>query len=218
MASMPSVAITGLVDRDSAEWLRSLRAGGAEHEAAAARLHALLTRVAFAEVRRRRPQPVIDGPELDDVAHQAAADALVSITGKLDQFRGESRFTTWACKFVMFEVSNKLGRHFWRRPNATLDAEDWDQLPARFGFDPGEHAEWRELIAALHRAVDEALTERQRRMFVAIVLNGAPLDTVVSEWDTNRNAIYQTLFDARSRLRAALVAGGHLESVPGRTT
>jgi RNA polymerase sigma-70 factor (ECF subfamily) len=55
-------------------------------------------------------------------------------------------------------------------------------------------------------------------MFVAIVLNGAPLDTVVSEWDTNRNAIYQTLFDARSRLRAALVAGGHLESVPGRTT
>jgi RNA polymerase sigma-70 factor (ECF subfamily) len=151
MASMPSVAITGLVDRDSAEWLRSLRAGGAEHEAAAARLHALLTRVAFAEVRRRRPQPVIDGPELDDVAHQAAADALVSITGKLDQFRGESRFTTWACKFVMFEVSNKLGRHFWRQPNATLDAEDWDQLPARFGFDPGEHAEYRGAILLRRR-------------------------------------------------------------------
>ena len=70
------------------------------------------------------------------MAHQAAADALVSITARLGQFRGESRFTTWACKFAIFEVSAKVGRHFWRRPQLPYDAEDWEALPDRFGFDP----------------------------------------------------------------------------------
>jgi RNA polymerase sigma-70 factor (ECF subfamily) len=55
---------------------------------------------------------------------------------------------TWACKFVIFEVSAKIGRHFWRHPSVPLDAEDWDRLPARFGFDPAYQAEWRELFAA----------------------------------------------------------------------
>jgi RNA polymerase sigma-70 factor (ECF subfamily) len=208
----------GLLDRDSVEWLRALRAGGAEQEAAAARLYALLIRVAHGEVRRRGPQLAIDGPELDDLAHQAAADALVAITAKLAQFRGDSRFTTWACKFVMFEVSHKVGRHFWRRPSVTLDAEDWDRLPGRFGFDAAERTEWHELVSALRRAVDEELTERQRRMFVAIVLNGVPLDALVVELDTDRNAIYKTLFDARRKLRAALAAGGHLDPDTARRT
>jgi RNA polymerase sigma-70 factor (ECF subfamily) len=218
MALMQPVATTRPGDRESAAWLRALGAGGAEREAAAERLHALLTRVAFAEVRRRGPQLALEGPELDDLAHQAAADALVAITSKLPQFRGESRFTTWAYKFVMFEVSKKIGRHFWQRPGATLDAEAWERLPSRFGFDPGERAEWNELVAALRRAVDEVLTDRQRRLFVAIVLNGVPLDAVVMEMGTNRNAIYKTLFDARVRLRVALVDGGHLEPKTGGAT
>ncbi len=152
----------------------------------------------------------LTGPELDELAHQAAADALLAITGKLGQFRGESRFTTWAYNFVIFEVSAKIGRHFWRHPGVPLDAEDWDRLPGRFGFDPAEEAEWRDLLAALHRAVDQELTARQRRVFVAIVLNSVPLDTLVIEMASNRNAIYKTLFDARRKLRAALVANPYL--------
>jgi RNA polymerase sigma-70 factor, ECF subfamily len=54
----------------------------------------------------------------------------MAITGKLQQFRGESRFTTWAYKFVVLEVSAKLGRHFWQRPSAPLEADQWDRLPA----------------------------------------------------------------------------------------
>ena len=152
----------------------------------------------------------ISGPELDDVAHQAAADALLAITAKISQFRGESRFTTWAYKFVIFEVSAKIGRHFWRYPSVPLDAEDWERLPARFGFDPAYQAEWRDLFAALRRAVDTELTPRQREVFVAIVLNDVPLDTLVMHLGSSRNAIYQVLFDARRKLRAALVAGGYL--------
>jgi RNA polymerase sigma-70 factor, ECF subfamily len=198
------------LDPESAEWLRVLADTGPRREAALARLHELLVRIARAEVTRRAPRLRITGPELDDLAHQAAADALLAITGKIGQFRGESRFTTWACKFVIFGVSAKIGQHFWRTPGVPLDAEDWDRLPDRFGFDPAQEVEWRDLLAALHRAVDEELTLRQREVFVAIVLNDVPLDTLVVELASNRNAIYKMLFDARRKLRATLAAGGYL--------
>ena len=107
-----------------------------------------MVRVVQSAVRAAMP------PVMFDRAARAAADALVAITGKLRRFRGESRFTTWAYKFVIFEVSAKIGRHFWRHPSVPLDAEDWDRLPGHFGFDPAYQAEWRELFAALRRAVD----------------------------------------------------------------
>jgi len=198
------------LDPDSAEWLRLLADTGPPREAALARLHELLVRIARTEVGRRAPRLRLAGPELDDLAYQAAADALIAITGKLGQFRGESRFTTWAYKFVVFEVSAKIGRHFWRHPEVPLDAEDWNRLPARFGFDPAQETEWRDLLAALRRAVDEELTARQRRIFVAIVLTGVPLDALVIELASSRNAIYKTLFDARRKLRAALAANGYI--------
>jgi RNA polymerase sigma-70 factor, ECF subfamily len=198
------------LDPDSAEWLRLLADAGPGREAALARLHEMLLRIARGEARRRGPRLQLTGPELDDLAYQAAADALIAITGKLGQFRGESRFTTWAYKFVIFEVSAKIGRHFWRHPSVPFDAEDWERLPGRFGFDPAQEAEWRDLLAALRRAVDEVLTARQRKVFVALVLNGIPLDTLVIEMASNRNAIYKTMFDARRKLRAALVANGYI--------
>jgi RNA polymerase sigma-70 factor (ECF subfamily) len=204
------VPTAAALDPESAEWLRVLAGTGPAREAALARLHGLLVRIAHGEVRRRAPRLRIAGPELEDLAYQAAADALIAITGKIGQFRGESRFTTWAYKFVIFEVSAKIGRHFWRHPAVPLDAEDWDRLPDRFGFDPAQEAEWRDLLAALRRAVDEELTARQRAVFVAIVLNAVPLDTLVIEMDSSRNAIYKTLFDARRKLRAAFAANGYL--------
>jgi RNA polymerase sigma-70 factor (ECF subfamily) len=203
-------AAAAQLDPESAEWLRALAGTGPTREAALARLHGLLVRIAQGEARRRGPQLRITGPELDDLAHQAAADALVAITGKLGQFRGESRFTTWAYKFVMFEVSAKVGRHFWRHPSVPLDTEDWDRLPGHFGFDPAREAEWRDLLGALRRAVDEVLTARQRAVFVAIVLNEVPLDTLVLELASSRNAIYKTLFDARRKLRATLATNGYI--------
>jgi RNA polymerase sigma-70 factor (ECF subfamily) len=204
-----AAGLAGL-DAESEEWPRVLACTGPRREEALARLHGLLVRVAQKEVARRAARLRITGPELDDLAYQAAADALVAITSKLEQFRGESRFTTWAYKFVIFEVSAKIGRHFWRHPGVRLDADEWERLPDRFGFDPAREAEWRDLLAALHRAVDKELTARQRRIFAAIVLNNVPLDALVIELASNRNAIYQTLFDARRKLRAALAADGYI--------
>ena len=198
------------LDPDSGQWVRVLSGTGPQREAGLARLHELLLRIARAELQRRSGRFRITGPELDDLAYQAAADALLAITGKIGQFRGESRFTTWACKFVIFGVSAKIGRHFWQTPGVPLDAEDWDRLPGRFGFDPAQEAEWRDLLVAVRRAVDDELTPRQRQVFVAIVLNNVPLDALALELASNRNAIYKMLFDARRKLRAALAANGYL--------
>ena len=210
--------IPARLDPESAEWLRVLAVTGPRREAALARLHEMLLRIARREARRRGPRMLIAGPELEDLAYQAAADALMAITAKLSQFRGESRFTTWAYRFVILEVSAKLGRHFWRRPDVPLEAEDWDRLPGRFGFEPAREAEWRDLLAALRRAVDTELTARQREVFVAIVLNGVPLDVLVLELGSNRNAIYKVLFDARRKLRSVLVANGYLRDDSSRSS
>ena len=107
---------TPVPDPESAEWVGALSACGAGQDQAVARLHAALLRVARAELARRGGQLRISGPELDDLAHQATADAVVAIIAKITQFRGESRFTTWAYRFVILEVSAKIGRHFWRQP------------------------------------------------------------------------------------------------------
>jgi RNA polymerase sigma-70 factor (ECF subfamily) len=202
------------LDRASAHWVRALASSGTQRDDAHKRLYELLQRVSRRELARRNARVRISGAELDDLADQAAGDALLAIWRKLPQFRGDSRFTTWACKFAILEVSSTIARHLARASTISLDAEDWERLPDRFGFDPAAQTEWRELISALEHAVKTELSDRQRRVFVAIVLNGVPLDVLVAELGSNRNAIYKTLFDARQRLRRALDARGLLDPDP----
>ena len=213
-ASTPAgaAATVPALDPESEEWVREL--SGVGREAAVGHLRERLLRVARAEANRRAGRLPFGGAELDDVAEQAASDATLAVLAKLDRFRGESRFTTWASKFAILEVSNKVGRHFWRRDGLHLDPDAWERLPDRFGLDPGRESEWHELVAALRAAVDEVLSDRQRRIFEALVLNAVPLDVLVVELDSNRNAIYKSLFDARRKLRAELVANGHMDPDP----
>jgi RNA polymerase sigma-70 factor (ECF subfamily) len=209
------LAALGL-DPDSARWLRALADDGPRRESALAELYAMLLRAARREAGWRGPRAQITGPELEDLACQAAGDALLAITQKAGQFRGESRFTTWAYRFVIFEVSAKIARHFWRHPTRPLDAESWDRLPDRFGFDPAQESEWRDLLGALRRAVDTELTPHQREVFVAVALNDVPPDALAIKLGSNRNAIYTMMFDARRKLRAALVANGYLHDEESR--
>ena len=173
------------------------------------RLHELLRRAAFHELSRRRALlGSIGGPELDDLAQQAADDALMNILAKLDDFRGLSRFTTWAYKFVVFEVSGKVARHAWRRQPPGPKELAFEQLPDLLSPRPGERVERREQLDALSAAIGE-LTDRQREVFVAIALNEVPIDVLAVQLGTNRNAIYKNLFDARRNLRARMAAAGH---------
>src|SRR5262245_906336 len=214
----PSVEAWRRLDSESREWLDGLCSAGSRRDDTLARLHRLLVRVARSEVGRRNSTLRLAGPELDDIAHQAAADALMAIDAKVHGFRGESRFTTWAYKFVSGEVSTKIGRHFWRRNGVSLDQEEWGRLPERVGLQPRARAEWNDLVAALRRAVDEDLTDHQRRLFVAIILNGVPVDALAMELDTSRNAIYKALFDGRRKLRANLAADGYISDTPSRAS
>ncbi len=210
----PRVGIpSALVERDDGhpEWVRALGAGGPDQDEALGALHAMLVRIARSELRRRGSQLRLAGPELDDLADQSADDALLAITAKLGEFRGESRFTTWAYMFVILEVSNKIGRHFWRRPTVTMETDDWDRLPDRLGMGPPEAAQHQDLLVALRRAVDEELSEHQRQVFTAIVVDGIPVDALAVRLSSNRNALYKTMFDARRKIRAALVANGYLD-------
>jgi RNA polymerase sigma-70 factor (ECF subfamily) len=202
------------LDEESAAWLRRLVAGGGEQQAAERELHATLVRIALAEVRRRSASTPVTGPELDDLAHQAAADAMLAILPKLGDFRGESRFTTWAYRFVILEVSSKIGRHYWRNPPVPLDAGQWERLPDRLGVDPEGHAEAAGILAEVRRVVEEELTNHQRRVFTAVVVDGIPLDALAAKLGLRRNAIYKVIFDARRKIRRALVAKGYLEE-PG---
>src|ERR1700722_3929761 len=143
--SVASVELAGPTEREldaeSADWLRRLSAGaGGLRQQAERELHARLVRIALAEVNRRSASTPVTGPELTDVAHQAAGDAMLAILAKLADFRGESRFITWAYRFVILEVSSKLGRHYWRNPRGALDAAQWERLPDRLGIDPEEYA------------------------------------------------------------------------------
>jgi RNA polymerase sigma-70 factor (ECF subfamily) len=204
------------IDPESADWLAALEGAAPARDAALGRLHALLLRVARSEAARRAPAIGLAGPELDDLTQQAADDALVGIVAKLGEFRGDSRFTTWAYKFAVLEVAGKLTRHAWRKTAPSRLEEDWTLLPDRFGFGPAEATEWAEMFALLRRAVDEDLSPRQRRVFVAIALQGVPLDVLVQELGSNRNAIYKSLFDARRKLRARLVANGYMDDLARR--
>ena len=164
-----------------------------QRDAAVAELHALLLRAARFELRRRNV------PD-DDLAHDAADDALMAILGKLDSFRGASRFTTWAYKFALLEAGVKARRRACRGREVQIDEERWPEIPDA-GLSAHERLEQQELLQALQRAVRTELTPHQREVFVALALNGVPIDVLAERLGSTRGALYKTLHDARRKLR-----------------
>lgn len=208
----------GHLDLESRTWLEGLRATGGDGAATLERLHDLLLRAAHAEAgRRRHLYPEIGGAELDDLCRQAADDAVMAVTAKLDGFRGRSSFTTWAYGFVVLEISVKLRRHAWRGRSIPTAADDatWDRL-AGGAAAAQARLESAELLDALRRAVAEELSPRQHEVFVAVALNGVEIDVVAGQLQSTRGAVYKVLHDARQKLRLRLEREGHLEQVQTR--
>jgi RNA polymerase sigma-70 factor (ECF subfamily) len=195
------------LDPDSAAWLTSLRAGEGRDEAIG-RLHALLLRAARFEVGRRRAAlRHLRGNELEDIALEAADDATMAVLAHLDDFRGLSRFTTWAYKFALLEAAVKLRRRAWQGREIPMEPESWNAFAAG-GLSPEDRAEQTELLGALQRAVATVLTPHQRRVLTALALNDVPIDVLAERLGTTRGALYKTLHDARRRLREHLRSAG----------
>src|SRR6266550_5256957 len=194
-------------DDTSREWLRALRADGAARDEAVARLHALLLRAARFEAARRRGRLPHLRDELEEIAHEAAGDALIGILAHLDDFRGESRFTTWVYKFALLETAVKLRKRAWQGREVPLEPEGWG-LFSSAGLEPDAEAEQSELLQTLQTAIAKVLTPHQRRVLVALALNGVPIDVLAERLNTNRGALYKTLHDARRKLRKHLQERG----------
>jgi RNA polymerase sigma-70 factor (ECF subfamily) len=190
---------------ESRAWLDALAGNGADRERAVARLHGLLLRGARFELSRRRAAlAAVSVRELDDLATQAADDALVAILAKLTTFRGRSRFTTWAYKFVLLEAAVKARRRVWEEREVSLGDRDWRSL------DPSaqQMLEDAELLAVVGDALRTRLTPHQRAVFTSLALNDVPIDVLAERMGTTRGALYKTLHDARRKLRAALAEAG----------
>jgi RNA polymerase sigma-70 factor (ECF subfamily) len=188
-----------------------LRAQGSQRDQAIEDLYALLLRAARFELRRRRAAlSHVRGEELEDLAMQAADDALMAVLSKLDDYRGASRFTTWAYKFALLEAGVKLRRRAWQGREVVLEPEAWPAFADR-GLTAQERVESDELISALRAAIDEALTPHQRTVFVALALRQVPIDVLAERLGTTRGALYKTLHDARRKLRGELAAVGYAE-------
>jgi RNA polymerase sigma-70 factor (ECF subfamily) len=191
-------------DDESRAWVTALADDGASGDEARRELHDLLLRAARHEISRRRDfMPHLRGGDLDDLAHQSADDALLAILAKLDSYRGDSRFTTWAYKFALLEAAVKLRRRAWQGREVPVESEQWAAL-ADGGESPADGAESRETLARIAAAMQTELSPHQRTVLVAVALDGVPIDVLAERMETTRGALYKVIHDARRKLRAVL--------------
>ena len=197
-------------------WVTELTATGPAAQAAQQNLHELLVRATRHQVWRLRHQlPGAGNVDLEDLAQQAADDALVAVLGKLETFEGRSRFSTWVYKFGILHAGVAVRRQAWRHR----------EVPLVDSFDPPEVASQPEAVVqaadlqyAVRVAIAQELTPHQRRVTVALLIDQVPIDVLAERLNTNRNALYKTLHDARQRLRSSLQASGHLDPASSGST
>ncbi|CAA9454913.1 MAG: RNA polymerase ECF-type sigma factor [uncultured Rubrobacteraceae bacterium] len=191
--------------RTNEQWLAELR--GRERDRATEDLRAVLVRglkVTFAGRVRG----------LDETAEDLAQDALIRILNNLDSFRGESRFTTWAQRVAVRVAYTELRRRRWRDVSLQEVIERHEGSGRGLGAltdrasSPERETERKMMVETLQRFIAEELTERQREAMVAVMYEGMPLEEAARRIDTNRNALYKLLHDARKKLKKRIEAEG----------
>jgi RNA polymerase sigma-70 factor (ECF subfamily) len=196
-----------MTERTNEDWIAAL-SGGADHDAALAEL-----RVAVARGLRYALASKLD-VDLDAVVEDFTQDALMRILDKLDTFRGESLFTTWANKVAVRVALTELRRLRWRDRSleALSTSPDGSPYTPAFLTDPAPSPELttaqQHMYRSVMRLMEEALTERQRSVMRAVLIAGKPIDVLADEMDTNRNALYKLMHDARVRLKRAMADEG----------
>ena len=209
--------------RVEVDWVAALSGPGSPREQALRDLHGLMLRAARHQVWRLRGMvPALGAAALEELANAAADEAVVALLGKLGTFEGRSRFTTWAYKFAVLEAATQVRRQAWAGREVSFEdvavvGPGGRGLRAGGGVasDPAEEVEALDLAGAVARAMGRALTPYQRRIAVALLVDEVPIDVLADRLGTTRGALYKTLHVARTRLRAALVAGGYLSQEVG---
>jgi RNA polymerase sigma-70 factor, ECF subfamily len=202
-------------ERSNDDWLAALRAEGDGRDAALTELRAYLVRSAFFYFRRHSSELRGWGDaELQQLAEDAAQDALVTLLAKLDSFRGEARFLTWAAKFGINYALLVMRRRRWRDVSLDGVPDGWETPPAeavaRDGWAQPELAARREeIFQAMRDAVRHDLTEKQRRVFDFVLIKGVNADALADRLGMTSGALHKLTHDARRKLRKSLEARGY---------
>lgn len=191
------------------DWMHALRSVRRSRDEAQARLYDVLLRAARNEAERRW-SPAAAQDEPGELASKAATAAVLAIASDIGGYSGGAQFMTWACKYVINRLSDEAGKRFWLTRAPPPEELDWKRLATRPGAPATASAQWREIRAALGRAVDDELTTSQRSVFTAVTFADLPPEALTSGLGSSRNAIYQALFEARRKVAARLKAEGIL--------
>jgi len=192
-----------LTQRTNAEWLEQLN--DPIDDQALADLRKILLRGLRASLSNRI------NTDLDAITEDFVQDALLKILKSLDTFRGESRFTTWAQKIAIHVAYTELRRRRWKDislQDITETAEGEEFTPAILtdpSTTPEREASQNDMLQVVYDLIDTELTDRQRTAIVSILQGGMPIDQVARKMNTNRNALYKLIHDARKRLQQALM-------------
>jgi RNA polymerase sigma-70 factor (ECF subfamily) len=196
--------------RSNSEWLLALRAGDQNQAVALAELRELVLGAILKFLSRNEtPGGSSLGHDLHQMAEDCAQETVILIQSKLEQFRGESKFTTWAYSIAVRVTLGELRRRRWQKA-AVVRAHLGEDMPVwpTDAPEPERSLERQQAWALLARLIENSLTPLQRKALVAHAFQGMPLD-LVAEWlGGNRNSVYKLIHDARKRLKAALLSEG----------
>lgn len=202
--------------RSNEEWLRDLKETGDAQEKAIADLRNILLRAALYLFNRNSSD--LTGLTSDDVlklAEDCAQEALIAILNHLSDFRGDSKFTTWAYKFAVNIGLTASRRVRWKdisldQLSSDEDGEfsEWILRDKSSALAPDLSALQSEVRQVIWDVMEQDLTDHQRRILQLMVFHEVPMDEVVQQLNSNRNAIYKSLHDARRKLKSGLQARG----------
>ena len=148
--------------------------------------------------------------DLESTLEDFTQEALMKVLANLDNFRGESRFSTWAQKIAVNVAYSELRRRSWQNVSLqeVTENDEGEELTPSFMTDPGvapeEQIAQADMLRFVQELIDDQLTERQREAITAIIINEMPLSEVAQRMGTNRNALYKLIYDARQRLQKSL--------------
>ena len=199
-------------ERSNEAWLEDLSATGPRQDNAIRDLLAWLERRLFFYLRERSDLNRLNEDEIRQMAADFAQESALIILAKKGQFQGRSKFTTWAAKIAVHQALGELRRARWR--DLSLD-----DLTADGAFEPQfltRGAQRTPEIQTVQNAVLEVvmdvmqneLSERQRKALYARLVLGTPIDILAEQMDTNPNALYKLIHDARKRLKHRLIERG----------
>jgi RNA polymerase sigma-70 factor (ECF subfamily) len=204
-----------MVDRSNEQWVRDLTSTGAMQGAALNDLRGVLERSALFYIRGRLAGNAdVGADEVRALTEDIAQEASLVVLARLETFRGEARFTTWAGSIALILAISTLRRRLWRDVSLDRLTDAWQEpastlVPGNGWSNPQLATQRRAIWEVITEVVHSDLTPRQREVLDLIVLKGVHTQIVEERLDMSPSALYKMTHDARRKLKAGLAKRGY---------